>query len=353
VTVVGLLGGGQLGRMLALAAAPLGMKLVVVEPGQDPPAALAAEVLAAPYGDPVALAELARRCAVVTVELEGVPVDALRWLADRVEVRPGADAVSATQDRQAEKEALARAGVPTAPWAPGRVAFAGGTIVKARRGGYDGRGQVVIPPGGDLSASERLGDEVISEEVVAFDRELSVVAARAVDGTTACYPLVENHHAEGILRRTLAPAPDLTPGLQVQAEDLAGRLLDALGYVGVIAIELFQVGGQLLANEVAPRVHNSGHWTIEGAVTSQFEQHLRAVTGLPLGSPESRGVSAMVNLIGSVPSAAVVLGVPGAHLHLYGKPPRPARKLGHVTVVADDADELAARLAQLDGALAG
>jgi 5-(carboxyamino)imidazole ribonucleotide synthase len=337
--------------MLALAAAPLDIRLVVVEPGPDAPAAVAAEVLAAPYDDPAALAELARRCDVVTVELEGVPVEALRWLAERVAVHPGAEVVAATQDRQAEKEALARAGVPTAPWASGRVAYAKGTVVKARRGGYDGRGQVVVPPGDDLSASERLGDDVISEEVVAFDRELSIVAARGVDGTTACYPLVENHHADGILRRTVAPAPDLTLALQAQADDLAGRLLDALGYVGVIAVELFQVGDQLLANEIAPRVHNSGHWTIEGAGTSQFEQHLRAVTGLPLGSSQTRGVSAMVNLIGSLPSPERILAVPGAHLHLYGKAPRPARKLGHVTVVANDADELAARLGELEAVL--
>ena len=192
-----------------------------------------------------------------------------------------------------------------------------------------------------------MGDEVISEALVEFDRELSIVAARGIDGQTACYPVVENEHRQGILRRTLAPAPGSTPALQDSAEAVAHRFLDATGYVGVVAIELFQVGDELLANEVAPRVHNSGHWTIEGAETSQFEQHLRAVTGLPLGSPAPRGVSAMVNLIGDLPAVAMLLRVPGAHVHLYGKSPRPARKLGHVTITAPDPTELARRLARL------
>ena len=270
----------------------------MVEPGDDPPAAVAAEVIKAPYGDARALAELARRCEVVTVELEGVPVDALTWLAERVPVWPPPAAVAATADRLTEKQLLASAGIATAPWSAGRVAMPGGTLVKARRGGYDGRGQVLVPEGEDLALSSTLGDEVISEALVGFDRELSIVAARGIDGQVECYPVVENLHRDGILRRTTAPAPGLTPALQASAEALAHRFLEATGYVGVVAIELFQVGDDLLANEVAPRVHNSGHWTIEGAETSQFEQHLRAVTGLPLGSPSPRGVSAMVNLIG-------------------------------------------------------
>ncbi len=352
MTTVGVLGGGQLGRMLALAAAPLGIRCLVVEPGDDPPAGVAAEVIKAPYGDAGALAELARRCDVVTVELEGVPADALTWLAERVPVWPPPAAVAATADRLTEKQLLASAGIATAPWSAGRVAMPGGTLVKARRGGYDGRGQVLVPAGDDLALSSTLGDDVISEALVGFDRELSIVAARGIDGQTACYPVVENEHREGILRRTLAPAPGLTPALQDSAEAVAHRFLDATGYVGVVAIELFQVGDDLLANEVAPRVHNSGHWTIEGAETSQFEQHLRAITGLPLGSPEPRGVSAMVNLIGDVPEVATLLRVPGAHVHLYGKSPRPARKLGHVTITAPDATELNARLTALGAILA-
>jgi 5-(carboxyamino)imidazole ribonucleotide synthase len=354
VTTVGVLGGGQLGRMLALAAAPLGIDVVVVEPGLDPPAAVAAEVIQAPYGDASALAVLAQRCDVVTVELEGVPIEALAWLEDRVPVRPSVAAVAAAQDRLAEKELFAAAGIPTAPWAPGRVTFEGGTIVKARRGGYDGRSQEQAGPGHDLAAllPGLDGGEVISEGVVEFERELSIIAARGVHGETACYPLVENHHTRGILVRTLAPAPGCSAALQAAAEGIAGHFLDATGYIGVVAVELFQTGDDLLANEVAPRVHNSGHWTIEGAVTSQFEQHLRAITGLPLGATNPVGVSAMVNLIGEgVAGAVEVLAVPGAHLHRYGKAPRPGRKVGHVTVVANDDEELAARLAVVERVL--
>lgn len=333
MTVVGILGGGQLGRMLALAGLPLGIRCVAVEPAADPPVAAVAEVIAAPYDDPGALAELARRCDVVTVELEHVPVDGLAWLAERLPVRPSPEAIAVTQDRQAEKEALVAAGIATAPWASPPRPFPNGTVVKRRRGGFDGRGQVVLAPGAPVDGA--LDGPCISEEVVAFDRELSIVAARGLDGSMACYPVVENRHAEGILRTTLAPAPGLTAALQADAERIATAVMERLGYVGVVAVELFQVDGRLLANEVAPRVHNSGHWTIEGAETSQFEQHLRAVCGLPLGSVALRLPLAMVNLIGSLPDVAAVLAVPGAHLHLYGKAPRPGRKLGHVTVAIE------------------
>jgi 5-(carboxyamino)imidazole ribonucleotide synthase len=188
---------------------------------------------------------------------------------------------------------------------------------------------------------------------VAFDREVSVVAARGVDGTVRTWPLVENHHAEGILRTAIAPAPGDTPVLEAEAEAIARAWLERFGYVGVVAIELFQVGDLLLANEVAPRVHNSGHWTIEGAVTSQFEQHLRAITGLPLGDTGLVGPSATVNVIGALPDPATVLAVPGAHLHLYAKAPRPARKIGHVTVVGTTVAERDERLARVGEALAG
>jgi 5-(carboxyamino)imidazole ribonucleotide synthase len=327
---VGILGGGQLGRMLALAGVPLGMRCVVVEPAPDPPAAVAADIVAAAYDDPGALAELARRCDVVTVELEHVPVDGLAWLAERVPVRPSPGAVAVTQDRQSEKEALGAAGIRTAPWASPPRPFPNGTVVKRRLGGFDGRGQVVVRPGQPVDGV--LDGPCISEELVAFERELSIVAARGVDGAVACYPVVENRHAEGILRTTVAPAPGLTAAMQADAESIATAVLQRLDYVGVLAVELFAVDGALVANEVAPRVHNSGHWTIEGAETSQFEQHLRAICGLPLGSAAVRRPVAMVNLIGVVPDVAALLAVPGAHVHLYGKAPRPARKLGHVTV---------------------
>jgi 5-(carboxyamino)imidazole ribonucleotide synthase len=185
---------------------------------------------------------------------------------------------------------------------------------------------------------------LILESLVPFDRELSVLAVRGVDGAVACWPLVENHHEGGILRVSLAPAPGLDDALQARGEELAARLLADLDHVGVLAVELFDLGGELLANEIAPRVHNSGHWTIEGAVTSQFENHVRAVLGWPLGSTSPRGPSAMVNCIGVMPSRDAVLAIPGAHLHDYGKSPRPGRKLGHVTVVAPDEAQLRARL---------
>ncbi len=329
MTTVGIVGGGQLGRMLALAGIPLGVRCVAVEPGPDPPAAAAAEVIRAPFDDARALEELARRCDVVTVELEHVPVDALAWLADRVPVRPSPGAVAIAQDRQLEKETFAVAGIATAPWVSPPAPFPAGTVVKRRTGGYDGRGQVVLAAGAPVEGV--LDGPCIAEELVPFTRELSIVAARGVDGTTAFYPVVENRHAEGILRVTTAPAPGWTPALQAAGEAIAAALLERIGYVGVLAVELFDVDGTMLANEWAPRVHNSGHWTMDGADTSQFEQHLRAILGWPLGATGYRP-TAMVNLIGSVPSPAAVLAIPGARLHLYGKEPRPARKLGHVNV---------------------
>jgi 5-(carboxyamino)imidazole ribonucleotide synthase len=344
MTTIGILGGGQLGQMLALAAAPLGVRCLAVEPAPDPPAGACAEVIQARYDDGPALEELARRCDVVTVELEHVPVEALAWLAERLPVRPSPEAIAVTQDRQREKEALKRAGIATARWAAPPRPFAPGTVVKRRFGGFDGRGQVVLAPG--QRVEDVLDGDCISEELVSFQRELSIVAARAVDGTMACYPVVENRHAEGILRTTVAPAPGLDGPLQTAAEAIAIAMGDALDYVGVLAVELFEVDGRLIANEIAPRVHNSGHWTIEGAETSQFEQHVRAICGWRLGSAAVRAPVAMVNVIGTLPEPASVLTLSGAHLHLYGKAPRPNRKLGHVTVPIE---QLAAAEALLGG----
>jgi 5-(carboxyamino)imidazole ribonucleotide synthase len=226
-------------------------------------------------------------------------------------------------------------------------------VLKTRRFGYDGKGQVMLREHSDAaSAWQTLGGaSLILEGFVSFERELSIVAARNRIGETAFYPLVENIHQDGILSRTLAPAPGLTSELQATAESYATRVLDALNYVGVLAIELFQVGDTLLANEMAPRVHNSGHWSIEGAETSQFENHLRAVAGWTLGSTAPRGQSVMLNLIGSIPDTALVLRVPGAHLHLYDKAPRPGRKLGHITLRADDPENLSTRLSMLESVL--
>ena len=360
MTTVGILGGGQLGRMLALAGVPLGIRCLAVDPVPDAPAAAAAEVLTTPFDDPGALAELARRCDVVTIEVVHVPVEALAWLAERVPVRPSPEVVAVAQDRWAEKQLLARLGVATAPFdAPEEleVGFPTGTIVKRRTGGFDGRGQVRLDPSATAAAvraaAVQLGAPSVAEGVVAFEREVSVVAARGLDGAMAVYPLVENHHAEGILRHTLAPAPGTPAALEQAAADLIRLVADDLGHVGVLCLELFQVDGTLLANELAPRVHNSGHWTIEGASTSQFEQHLRAVCGLPLGDPSVRSPSAMVNLIGSEPAPADVLRLPGAHLHSYGKAARPNRKVGHVTVVGADEAERDRRLNALRQFLAG
>jgi 5-(carboxyamino)imidazole ribonucleotide synthase len=334
--------------MLALAAAPLGVRCIAVEPAPDPPAGACAEVLAAAYDDPAALAVLARRCDVATVELEHVPVASLEWLAERIAVRPSAHAVAVAQDRLREKETLTVAGIPTAPWAQPPRPFPAGTVVKRRWGGFDGRGQVVLAVGDAVDGA--LDGECISEEIVSFDRELSIVAARAVDGTMAFYPVVENRHADGILRTTLAPAPGLASDGQLAAERIARTVAESLDYVGVLAVELFAVDGRLVANEIAPRVHNSGHWTIEGAETSQFEQHVRAVCGWGLGSTAVRQPLAMVNVIGTLPDVAAVMAVAGAHLHLYGKAPRPNRKLGHITVPVE---QLAAVQTLLSGGTSG
>ncbi|HEY7142507.1 MAG TPA: 5-(carboxyamino)imidazole ribonucleotide synthase [Methylomirabilota bacterium] len=356
---VGVLGGGQLGWMLARAGDPLGIRCRFLDPSREAPAGRAGELVVGAYDDPAALDRLADGLELVTYEFENVPVDAARRLATRARVLPPPRALEVSQDRVDEKRFLESAGIPVPPWRPvasladlGRAVAELGcpAILKTRRLGYDGKGQQIIEaPGGVERAWGRLGGApLVLEGFVRFDRELSILAVRGRDGATACYPLVENHHAGGILRWSLAPAAGVSPALQSEAEAHAQRVLETLGYAGVLAIELFQVGDRLLANEMAPRVHNSGHWTIEGAETSQFENHLRAVAGLPLGPTAARGASAMLNLIGALPDPAAILAVPGAHLHLYGKAPRPGRKLGHVTLRADDRAELDRLRAQVE-----
>jgi 5-(carboxyamino)imidazole ribonucleotide synthase len=228
-------------------------------------------------------------------------------------------------------------------------------VVKTRRFGYDGKGQAVLRTDADVDAAwEDLGGvPLLLEAFVEFRRELSILAVRGVAGECAFYPLVENVHRDGILWRSVAPAPDVSPELQLRAEEHARHLLEHHDYVGVLAVELFEVEGDLLANEMAPRVHNSGHWTLDGAVTSQFENHLRAVCGLPLGSTACRGPSAMLNFLGDVPPLEEILRVPNAHVHLYDKSPRPGRKVGHVNVTGSDALEVAATVARLEALAAG
>jgi 5-(carboxyamino)imidazole ribonucleotide synthase len=344
---IGVLGGGQLGRMLALAAYPLGMQVSVFDPATDACAGQIVEHVFGSFDDSDALRRFSQDLDAVTTEWENVPAEAARFLAEQLPFHPPVVALETAQDRLAEKTLFNRCGIETAPFVPvaTREALEEAVrqiglpaVLKTRRLGYDGKGQAVLRSTADLDDAWRaLGQApLILEGFVPFQRELSIIAARGSDGETRFYPLVENHHREGILRLTLAPAPHLTPALQQQAESIASRLLDRLEYVGVLAIELFQHDGKLLTNEMASRVHNSGHWTIEGAQTSQFENHMRAVAALPLGATEAIGSVAMVNLIGTLPEPAAVLRVPYAHLHLYGKKPRPGRKLGHINVVAPD-----------------
>jgi 5-(carboxyamino)imidazole ribonucleotide synthase len=359
--LVGVVGGGQLGRMLGLAGVPLGMRMRFLDPSPDAPAGDVGDLVVGPYDDPDGLKRLAHEAAVVTYEFENVPVAAAREVARHALVLPSPEALEAAQDRLAEKTLFERVGIAVAPFRAVdserqlRAALeevGPPAVVKTRRLGYDGKGQAPVGDQGDVTAAWRAVGErpCIVERRIDFEREMSVLAVRSRGGETAIYPLVENSHRGGILRESVAPAPDVTTELRDRAEEHARALLDDLDYVGVLAIELFQAGGELLAGEFAPRVHNSGHWTIEGAETSQFENHLRAIAGLPLGSTEARGVSTMINLLGKLPdadTAARILAVPGAHLHLYGKGPRPDRKLGHVTVVAADRDALRERVRRL------
>ncbi|MFO7178023.1 MAG: 5-(carboxyamino)imidazole ribonucleotide synthase [Pseudomonadota bacterium] len=352
---VGVLGGGQLGRMLALAGHPLGVDLLCVDPSPTAPAAAIARHVAREHADPEALAMLAE-CDVVTYEFENVPVTVAEALARRTRVSPPPEALRVAQDRLLEKECFRALGIPTPDFAAvdsqseleaGCAALGFPAVLKTRRLGYDGKGQRVLRSRGDLDGAWAAlgGVPCILEQFVAFERELSLLVVRGRDGSTVHYPLVENEHQGGILRVTRAPASGVTPALQARAADYGSRLCHRLDYVGVLALELFEVGGELVANEMAPRVHNSGHFTIEGARTSQFENHLRAILGLPLGSPEVPEPCAMLNCVGVLPEVRAVLAVPGAHLHLYGKAPRAGRKVGHVTVTGEH--QLAERIAQL------
>jgi 5-(carboxyamino)imidazole ribonucleotide synthase len=355
---IGILGGGQLGYMLALAGYPLGLRFRFLDPSPEAPVGRIAPRVTADYADHRALEKFAHGLTLVTYEFENVPVASVRFLAERVPVFPPPAALEAAQDRRSEKQLFQKLEIPTVEFAEvdssaaldAAVAQIGlPAVLKTCRMGYDGKGQWVLRKAEDVvrAKAEIPGEALLLEKFTPFTREVSLLAVRSTTGETAFYPLVENHHRGGILRLSLAPAPRLAAALQRAAEDYVRRILEALGYAGVLAIEFFECEGRLLANEMAPRVHNSGHWTIEGAAVSQFENHLRAVLGLPLGSTAAPGVSAMINLIGEVPESAEVLAVPDAHLHLYGKTPRPGRKVGHVTLRAASAQELAARLGAL------
>jgi 5-(carboxyamino)imidazole ribonucleotide synthase len=355
---IGILGGGQLGYMLALAGYPLGLHFRFLDPSPEAPVGRIAQRVTADYTDHAALEKFANGLELVTYEFENVPVEAARSLAQRIPVYPPPAALEAAQDRLAEKTLFRNLSISTTDFLPvlkphdfeAAVKQLGlPSVLKTSRMGYDGKGQWILRTAEDVAKAKSELPKVvlILERFVPFSRELSVLAVRSRGGETAFYPLVENHHRGGILRLSRAPAPSLEPPIQRAAEDAARRVLESLKYVGVLAIEFFEHEGRLLANEMAPRVHNSGHWTIEGAVTSQFENHLRAVLGLPLGSPGPAGHCAMINLIGDLPEPSEVLAVPDAHLHFYGKVPRPGRKLGHVTLRAASPERLALRLSEL------
>ncbi len=355
---IGILGGGQLGYMLALAGYPLGLHFRFLDPSPQAPVGRIAHRVTAEYSDHEVLEKFAHGLELVTYEFENVPVEAALFLAKHVPVYPPPEALEAAQDRLSEKNLFRKLGIATTSFA--EVSHAGEldaavkkiglpAVLKTRRMGYDGKGQWVLRTQEDVdrAKSEFPSAPLLLENFVAFQRELSILAVRGRSGETAFYPLVENHHRGGILRLSIAPAPKLNAALQKAGERAAERIMQQLNYVGVLAIEFFERDGELVANEMAPRVHNSGHWSIEGAATSQFENHLRAVMGLPLGSTATPGVSAMLNLIGDVPEPAGVLAISDAHLHLYGKSLRPGRKVGHVTVRAATMEELDRRLAHL------
>lgn len=341
---IGIVGGGQLGRLIALSGVPLGHEFVVLEPADEVPARIAAEVISARYDDVSALGELASRVDIVTCEFESVPCIALETLALSVPVRPSPEAFRIASDRLLEKTMFRTLGIGVAPFAviDDQASLDAGVrviglpaVLKTRHQGYDGKGQRVLRTQADVpGAFAALGAvPMILEGFVSFRRELSIVAARGLDGHIVFYDLCENVHRNGILHTTTAPAPGLDAQTQSTAEKFARSVLEHLDYVGVMAIELFDgTDGVLLANELAPRVHNTAHHTIELAETSQFENHIRAITGMPLGSTRLRSHGVMLNLVGEVPAPEHVLEIPGAHLHLYGKRSKPGRKLGHVTL---------------------
>ncbi|MDD3445636.1 MAG: 5-(carboxyamino)imidazole ribonucleotide synthase [Zavarzinia sp.] len=367
-STLGILGGGQLGRMIALAAAALGYRCHIFGPEADPPAGLvAAAATIAPYEDEVALAAFADSVDAITYEFENVPAATVAFLAARKPVRPGEKALAVAQDRLVEKTFANAQGIATAPFRAvdtradldAAVAALGlPAVLKTRRLGYDGKGQALIRATEDLDAAFAMmkGAPAILEGFVSFTAEVSVVAARGVAGDVAVFDPVENRHRHHILDVSIAPAPGLSPELALKAQTIAHDFLIALDYVGVLAIEFFVTAdGRLLVNEMAPRVHNSGHWTIEGAETSQFEQAARAALGLPLGCPLGRGRSIMLNLIGDdVDAFPRLLLAEGAHPHLYGKAEaRPGRKMGHVTRVLTDATPVEAAIEDLRKVVAG
>jgi len=352
---IGVIGGGQLGRMLALAGTPLGMNFAFLDPAVDACAAALGDHVQAGYDDQAALQQLASTVDLVTFEFESVPAETVAFLSQFVPVYPSADALRIARDRWFEKSMFQDLGVPTPSFADvqsqadldAAVARIGlPAVLKTRTLGYDGKGQKVLREPADVAGTfvEMGSVPCLLEGFVPFTGEVSLIAVRARDGETRFYPLVHNTHDNGILRLSVASSEHPLQGL---AEDYASRVLAQLDYVGVLAFEFFEVEGGLKANEIAPRVHNSGHWTTEGAECSQFENHLRAVAGLPLGSTAKVGESAMINFIGAVPPVDKVIAVDDCHLHHYGKAFKAGRKVGHATVRSIDLPTLQAQVAKV------
>lgn len=352
---VGVLGAGQLARMIALAGFPLGVEFIFLDPSKDACANKLGEHLHGDYNDPRLLAQLAESADVVTYEFENVPADVAEFLASHTQVHPSPKALAVAQDRLVEKTFFHDIAIPTPAYAAvdsleslqqAMNTIGWPAILKSRTQGYDGKGQSLLTSPDDLEAAWELleGVPAVVEAFVPFTREVSIIAVRNVSGSIVFYPLSENLHRGGILRVSESRYGD---AMQAQAEAYIARLMEALDYVGVLALELFEIDGKLIANEFAPRVHNSGHWTIEGAETSQFENHVRAILDLPLGATTPVGFAAMVNFIGGLPASEEVLAIEQAHLHLYDKSPRKGRKVAHATVRAESAERLSLLVARL------
>lgn len=342
---LGILGGGQLARMLAQSAYPLGIKTVCIDPSKDACAGEVTQLIHADYTDQTALTQFIQEVDCVTLETENIPLACVDYLERFVPVYPNKQALTITQDRLTEKSFSKSLGIDTAAFEAVKderhleeiiqqIGYP--TILKIQRFGYDGKGQFIIRSRGDIAQAYQAlsNNDLIVEKFVNFEFECSLICVRNQTGEMAFYPLVKNQHKDGVLR--ISEAPLNQPKLQQAAQRIAAKILQTLKYVGVLTIEFFVNGEQLLVNEMAPRVHNSGHWTIEGAETSQFENHLRAVFNLPLGSTEAIGYSILFNCLGEMPSLRSCLSIPGAHYHSYSKQPRPMRKLGHITCVSQD-----------------
>ncbi len=340
---IGILGGGQLCRMLALAGYPFGFTFKFYDSSPSACAGQVGPLTVGAFDDTEALKAFAKDLDVVTFEFENITPVAVQCCAAITKVFPSLQSLTTGQDRIKEKTFFKSLEIPTARFfevrskeslviAVKELGFP--VVLKTTTLGYDGKGQKVLRNDKDIEEGWKLlgTHTLIVEEFISFDRELSIIAARGQDGAIVFYPLVQNTHHEGILRTTRAPAPEWTAALQAKAEKYISRIVSTLEYVGVCALELFQKGDELIANEMAPRVHNTGHWTMDGAVTSQFENHIRAIAGLPLGSTRVRAHTTMLNLIGTIPPLEAVTTLQSVHTHLYGKDIRPGRKVGHINI---------------------